>query len=164
MRIFSRTDGLGALTAGKDVTLLVNDTADAIKFNVTTNTAASVSLVGADLVISLGLDGVASIRVADDGAQSLPAGGKLRIVKTTAVGLYTPQIEIEHSDPVQIREAASNANVIIAREMSYWSNVMLLCGLGLSTVAGVNASATVDISQGSIAKISSSSGTLNIIG
>ena len=164
MKIFSRTDGLGALTAGKNVTLLVNDTAAPVKFNVTTNAAASVDLVGEDLVISLGLDGAISLHVADDGSFSLPAGGRLRVVKTTAAGLYTPQAEIDQSDPVFLREVVTNANTIIAREMSYWSNVMLLCGLGLSTVAGVAANATVDISQKSIAQIGQSSGTLNIIG
>ena len=167
MRVFSRTDGLGALSAGKSVTLLRNDTGGTLELNVAVSGGAAVRDDGNDLIISLPLDGSATINMLTGGSSVVKPGGALIIEKATVVGLYTPQLEIEQSDSIFFREVVSNANTIIAREMSYWANVMLMAGLGLSTVAGVSATATVNVSHDSINDIVSNTpdvGTLNIIG
>ena len=167
MRIFSRTDGLGALSAGKSVTLLRNDTDTNLELSITTTGDVTVRDDGDDLIVSLPFGGSATIKMLAGGSNVVKPGGALILEKTTAVGLYTPQLEIEQSDGVFFREIVSNANAIIAREMAYWANVTLLVGLGLSTVVGVSATATVDVSPASIEQIGSNMpdiGTLNVIG
>ena len=167
MKIISKTDALGTLTIGNvDVALFHNDTDSAITFNFTTNGKATCTAIGDDLIITMMLGGECSITQAAGGSFTVVPGGSLQLRKSVAVGAYTPIIEQEFGDSVWMKQIATNGNVLIDRVLNYWMQATQLAGLGLTTVAGITAAATVKVDKDSVNEIASSIdvGTVNVVG
>ena len=170
MYIVSKTDALGALGAAKSVVVFHNDSTDDIALNVITTGGATVTDSTDSVTIGMGLNSTAKVEVKANASHVVKPGGKLIITKLTAVGTYTPQAEVDWEDAVFLKQATINYNSIVSREMNYWHDVAIYAGLGLGSIAGMAATATVNVNKLSdealtqIENVDFGFGRVNVIG
>ena len=167
MTILSKADALGALClTGIGIELFRNDGTTDLKFDFVATGPATISVNGDNLEITVGMNSQCSITLSDTGTNVLKPGGLITLKKATPVGTYTPVLIQDWSDPVFMKEVATNANVVLARKLSYWVQATMLTGLGLTNALGIAANAKVDLEKDAIDAISEAIdiGTLNIIG
>ena len=168
MKITTKTDALGAIfaTSNVDADIIRNNGGSTINFDIQMTNATAQYDESGDILISLGLNAVCIITYSDQGSWHLETGKTLKFKKTTAGGLYTPEITQETNDPVWLRDGAMSANIAISRITNYWLQATQLVGLGLASLVGVKASAKVDINADSVQVIAGSiqAGRVNFIG
>ena len=157
MRIRTKTDALGALViGGMEVILFRNDTTGPLTFNFSTNGENASIVDEGNLIITIKAGGDATLTLVEGGSYTLQAGAQLILKKPGLLAnpAFTPIIDQDWNDPVFMKQIVITANMAINRDATYWRDATLLASLGITSVAGIAAAATVNLSEESIQQIS----------